>query len=243
VREPTTELGDVIPVPVEVWPDPAGDFTVDSGTAVRVTAATAAAGTELAATIRAATGYAIPTSETAGSIAFALEEGPAESYTLSIAATAVTIAASDPAGAFAAVQTLRQLLPLSGQGDVIIPGGRIVDRPRFRYRGVMLDVARHFFTVRLRSRRISTPSSRSRSIICTCTDRTTRDGGWRSRAWPKLTSGERRHRDRRGRRRRGLLLPGRVRRPGAYAAARFVTSCPRSTCPGTSTRLRSPIRS
>ena len=143
MREPMIELGDVIPAPAEVWPDPGADFTVHSGTAVRTTAATAAIGEELAAALRAATGYAIPVSETAGSIAFTSGNGPAESYTLDIAPTDVTITAGDPAGAFAAVQTLRQLLPLRGQGDVTLPGGRIVDRPRFGYRGVMLDVARH----------------------------------------------------------------------------------------------------
>jgi hexosaminidase len=146
VREPTTELGDVIPAPADVRPDPAADFTVHSGTAVRATAATAAVAEELAAAIRAATGYAIPVSHTAGSIAFTIGSGPAESYTLDVGPTDVTLTGSDVAGAFAAVQTLRQLLPLGGQGDVTIPGGRIVDRPRFGYRGVLLDVARHFFT-------------------------------------------------------------------------------------------------
>ena len=109
MREPRIELGDVIPAPAEVLPDPAADFTVHSGTAVRTTAATAAVGAELAAAIRTVTGYAIPVSETAGSIAFVPGNGPAESYTLDIGPTEVTVAASDPAGAFAAVQTLRQV--------------------------------------------------------------------------------------------------------------------------------------
>ena len=51
------------------------------------------------------------------------------------------------------MQTLRQLLPAAVEKDTVQPGpwlvagGTIVDYPRFAYRGAMLDVARHFFTV------------------------------------------------------------------------------------------------
>jgi hexosaminidase len=51
------------------------------------------------------------------------------------------------------VQTLRQLLPVTAEsatlqpGPWLVPGGQIVDHPRFSYRGAMLDVARHFFPV------------------------------------------------------------------------------------------------
>jgi hexosaminidase len=187
MREPRIELGDVIPVPAQVWPDPAADFTVHSGTAVRTTAATAAIGEELAAALRAATGYAIPASETAGSIAFAGGNGPAESYTLDIAPTDVTITAGDPAGAFAAVQTLRQFLPLDGQGDVTVPGGRIVDRPRFGYRGMMLDVARHFFTCdEVKAYIDAIVPFKINHLHLHLTD----DQGWRLeiKSWPELTS-------------------------------------------------------
>src|SRR4051812_7811302 len=103
--EPTIELGHVIPPPAEVRPDRPADVTVPPGTAVRTTAATAAAAAELATAIRAATGYAIPVSETAGSIALLLGKGAAESYTLDIGPTEVAIEAGDPDGAFAAVHT------------------------------------------------------------------------------------------------------------------------------------------
>ena len=58
----------------------------------------------------------------------------------------VRLAAASPAGLFHGVQTLRQLLPV--QGARRLPAVHIRDRPRFAWRGAMLDVARHFRSVR-----------------------------------------------------------------------------------------------
>src|SRR5205085_2734680 len=77
-------------------------------------------------------------------------DGAPEAYQLDVTAGGVTIRASRPAGLFAGVQTLRQLLPPaieSGHrrpGSWAVPGGHVSDAPRFAYRGAMLDVARHF---------------------------------------------------------------------------------------------------
>lgn len=73
----------------------------------------------------------------------------AEGYRLTISAGGITAAAASPAGLFYAIQTLRQLLPLEvEQGTVparfAVSAGDIVDRPRFEWRGAMLDVSRHF---------------------------------------------------------------------------------------------------
>ncbi len=231
MREPMIELGDVIPAPAEVWPDPGADFTVHSGTAVRTTAATAAIGEELAAVLRAATGYAIPVSETAGSIAFASGNGPAESYTLDIAPTDVTITAGDPAGAFAAVQTLRQLLPLRGQGDVTLPGGRIVDRPRFGYRGVMLDVARHFFTGdEVKAFVDAIVPFKINHLHLHLTD----DQGWRLeiKSWPELTSVSGGSGTGVGGAGAGFYSQDEYADLVRYAAARFVTVVPEIDMPG-----------
>ncbi|KKJ93160.1 beta-N-acetylhexosaminidase, partial [Micromonospora sp. HK10] len=65
----------------------------------------------------------------------------------------VRITAATAAGLFHGAQTLRQLLPAAIDSPTpvaerwAVPGGTIVDRPRFPYRGAMLDVARHFFAV------------------------------------------------------------------------------------------------
>jgi hexosaminidase len=231
MREPRIELGDVIPVPAQVWPNPAADFTVHSGTAVRTTAATAVIGEELAAALRAATGYAVPVSETAGSIAFTNGTGPAESYTLDIAPTDVTITAGDPAGAFAAVQTLRQLLPPGGQGDVTVPGGRIVDRPRFGYRGMMLDVARHFFTCdEVKAYIDAIVPFKINHLHLHLTD----DQGWRLeiKSWPDLTSVSGGTGTGVGGVGAGFYSQDEYADLVRYAAARFVTVVPEIDMPG-----------
>jgi hexosaminidase len=66
-----------------------------------------------------------------------------EGYELTVAPAGVKVVAHAPAGLFYGVQTIRQLL-----GGKRIPSVRIRDRPRFGWRGAMLDVARHFRSVR-----------------------------------------------------------------------------------------------
>lgn len=76
-----------------------------------------------------------------------------EGYILTITPDLVTLAASQPEGLFRGVQTIRQLLPPSIEspaaqpGPWVMPTGVIRDYPRFEWRGMMLDVARHFFGV------------------------------------------------------------------------------------------------
>ena len=70
----------------------------------------------------------------------------AEAYRLSVNNKQVTIAASTPAGVFYGIQTLRKSLPVQTTGEAItLPAVTVADAPRFGYRGMMLDCARHFF--------------------------------------------------------------------------------------------------
>jgi hexosaminidase len=80
----------------------------------------------------------------------------AEGYDLTIARDGVRLKAAAPAGLFYGVQTLRQLLPYWGEYDAVmfrqprpatLPAVHIRDAPRYEWRGAMLDVARHFFSV------------------------------------------------------------------------------------------------
>ena len=69
-----------------------------------------------------------------------------ESYRLITSADGVAVTGSDEAGLFYGIQTLTQLIARTDDGWRI-PAVEIADSPRFAYRGVMLDVARHFFPV------------------------------------------------------------------------------------------------
>ena len=71
---------------------------------------------------------------------------PSEGYELSIAPDGVTIRHSDGAGLFYAKKTLAQLATKDAKGNpTSYPCVEIKDAPAFRWRGVMLDEARHFF--------------------------------------------------------------------------------------------------
>jgi len=95
--------------------------------------------------------------QTAGNIYLSLQPGDAqlsdEGYQLVISKETVTLTANKPAGLFNGIQTLRQLFPANiesavpQEGSWEIPAGTVRDYPEYPYRGVMLDVARHFFRV------------------------------------------------------------------------------------------------
>jgi hexosaminidase len=75
-----------------------------------------------------------------------------EGYHLSITPGQVILSAKSPAGMFMAVQTIRQLLPASieiktKQTSLILPAVEIEDQPSFSWRGIHLDVSRHFFSI------------------------------------------------------------------------------------------------
>lgn len=79
---------------------------------------------------------------------------PSEGYLLDISNLKISVKASDASGAFYAVQTLRQLLPPELEKSLapkernksfLIPQLTITDFPKFQYRGMHLDVSRHFF--------------------------------------------------------------------------------------------------
>lgn len=163
-------LGDVVPAPERVLPDPTGDFTLTPDAALRVDAAGRDVAEQLAGWLRPATGLPLPVTDTAdaaegrltltlsaadtalGGVSDDLALGD-EGYRLDVTAAGVRITAGAPAGLFHGAQTLRQLLPAAVESAApvtarwAVAGGTIVDRPRFAYRGAMLDVARHFFGV------------------------------------------------------------------------------------------------
>ncbi|MGI5485968.1 beta-N-acetylhexosaminidase [Microtetraspora malaysiensis] len=154
-------------VPAVAVSTPTSGVTYGIGAATTIytepgSTAAASVGGYLAGLLRPSTGYPLPVTDASGSspsdgISLLLSGAPSsagnEGYQMDVTANAIIIRANRPAGLFAGVQTLRQLLPAAAESTTAQPGpwpvagGRIVDYPRFAYRGAMLDVARHFFPV------------------------------------------------------------------------------------------------
>lgn len=115
-----------------------------------------------------------------------------EAYQLYINQDSVIINASTAAGAFRGVQTLRQLIPeesndtLAEQKIWPIASGKIQDHPNFAYRGSMLDVARHFFSVEDVKKYIDLLAYYKINVLHL---HLSDDQGWRIeiKSWPRLT--------------------------------------------------------
>jgi hexosaminidase len=114
-----------------------------------------------------------------------------EGYKIEIDENQVNISASAPAGLFYGVQTLRQLIADKKEGDAKdsweVAAGSIEDQPEYEWRGSMLDVARHFFSVEDVKRYIDLISYyKMNRLHLHLSD----DQGWRIeiKTWPDLTS-------------------------------------------------------
>jgi hexosaminidase len=156
---------DLVPLPALVEMRATPPFPVGADTMIVANtsdAAVAGIARQLALVITRATGttpkiVAPAGPASASAIVLAIGQGEAaESYDLTIAQDGVRLNAPNPAGLFYGVQTLRQLLPYWGEYEALLfqqprpaalPAVHIRDTPRYPWRGAMLDVARHFFSV------------------------------------------------------------------------------------------------
>ncbi|WP_327336973.1 beta-N-acetylhexosaminidase [Streptomyces sp. NBC_01324] len=194
-------LGQLVPVPASVRPG-GSPYSLNDGTRIRVDGSSGEArriGEYLAGVLRPSTGYALPVTDKDGADGIRLRLGSrdsklgAEGYTLTSGRGSVTITARKPAGLFHGVQTLRQLLPArieSGsrqKGPWSVAGGSVTDAPRYGYRGAMLDVSRHFFSVTEVKRYIDQLALYK---INTFHLHLSDDQGWRIAidSWPKLAT-------------------------------------------------------
>lgn len=112
----------------------------------------------------------------------------AEAYHLKASGKEVLIEASDPRGLFYGVQTLRQLVTLA-TGSSVVPDVEISDAPRFRWRGLLIDLGRHFFGKPVLFELIDEMAAyKLNTLHLHLTD----DPGWRIEipGYPKLTQGE-----------------------------------------------------
>lgn len=72
-----------------------------------------------------------------------------EAYTININNKNIKISGFTSAGVFYGIQTLRKSLPICNatNNPIVLPAAEIKDAPRFKYRGMMLDCSRHFFSI------------------------------------------------------------------------------------------------
>lgn len=164
----------------------------------------------------------------------------AEAYRLRTGPAGVHIAGGDRSGVFYGIQTLRQLLPAAAFRRAApagtrweVPSVEIEDAPRFRWRGGMLDVARHFMPKPWLFRWVDLLAMHKFNVLHL---HLTDDQGWRfeSRRYPKLqevaswrteTLGD-------GRPHGGFYTQDDLRELVAYAAGRGVTVVPEIDMPG-----------
>jgi hexosaminidase len=70
-----------------------------------------------------------------------------EAYNLNITPNKISISASDAHGVFNAIQTIRQLFPIEKASTITLPAISVQDKPAYTWRGMHLDVSRHFFNI------------------------------------------------------------------------------------------------
>jgi hexosaminidase len=196
--------------------------------------------------LRAAGGTVVPVATApaapgeTGTIALVLTgEGDAEGYKLSVTPAGITLSSGTPAGLFRGTQTVRQL----ANGPTSIAAVEIEDAPRFRYRGMHLDVGRHFFPVAFVKKYIDLLALYKFNTLHW---HLTEDQGWRVeiQRYPKLTEvGGCRKETRVGHARQqpevydnvpycGFYTQDEIRDVVAYAQARHVTVVPEIELPG-----------
>lgn len=191
----------VIPQPVRLTPG-TGSFAITAATKIFVGPKNdelRRIGQSLSQEIGRATGVtppvvqAAPGKQQAGSIYLMLSTpSPADSlgaegYTLSVQPAQVTLAANQPAGLFMGTQTLRQLLPTQRTAPASLPAMEVVDKPRYSWRGMHLDVCRHFFSTEFVKKYIDyLAMHKMNTFHWHLTD----DQGWRIeiKKYPKLTA-------------------------------------------------------
>ena len=231
---PLAALSGAVPEPLVVVSE-TGVFQLDNATSVQ--APPGDAGAQVAAEylrdlFKQHNGLDLRTggTDTRHTITFARERGlPAEGYHLQVQPQGVRISASDDAGLFYGVVSLWQLAPLQSGGPVAAQ--RIEDAPRFAWRGLMLDSARHFQSPEFVHRMIDWMALHKLNVLHW---HLTDDQGWRVEIlkYPRLTTiGAWRGGEHEG----GFYTQAQIRALVAFAATRHVRILPEIDLPGHAT--------
>ncbi|MFF7972853.1 family 20 glycosylhydrolase [Streptomyces sp. NPDC007905] len=246
-----TDFVDVIPAPARCSRNAAGYTGLDSGTALEARPGTEGVARWLRATVGAATGLPLPEAGDGDHrIVLSIETDlPAEGYRLVGGEGPYRIQGGGAAGVFWGAQTFRQLLgpdafrraPLRPGRVWDLPRITVEDSPRFRWRGLMLDVARHFMPKEGVLRYLDLMAAHKLNVFHF---HLTDDQGWRIeiRRYPKLTEvASWRARTKFGHRASplweekphgGYYTQDDIREIVAYAAERHITVVPEIDVPG-----------
>ncbi len=159
---------------------------------------------------------------------------PAEGYRLVVKPREIRVVGRS-AGLFYGMQTLTQLLPLGVTPSVVMPAVDITDYPRFHYRGVLLDVGRHFYSVTSLKNFLDLMAQyKINRFHWHLTD----DQGWRIeiKKYPRLTEigpqGETSKEQNTDPYVHGYYTQDQIKDIVAYAQARFITVIPEIEMPG-----------
>ena len=144
---------DLIPKPTSMV-EHSGFFTVDQSTQITASSSDPGlvnAANQLNLILNLHLGYSLKITDlpsSTGGIRLILDPSVvhAEGYTMVVDRKKIEIRGRSANGLFYGVQTLRQLLPLNKPSTASIPALEIKDEPRFQWRGMHLDVGRHFFS-------------------------------------------------------------------------------------------------
>jgi hexosaminidase len=184
----------VVPIPASVIEGEA-EFHLSSSTTIAVAPELARSRDAVRMLLAPATGFPYAEADEGRSAGIQVvydRERPAEGYRLEVTGSGIEISASADAGVFYALQTLRQLLPADIYSSApveknwAVPALVIEDEPRFQWRGLHLDVGRHFMPVEFVKKYIDLLAVHK---LNTFHWHLTEDQGWRIeiKRYPKLT--------------------------------------------------------
>ena len=238
----------IIPLPQEVSITNGGSFVLTPSTSIIYPEGNdllKQAGEFLASYIKEATGYApkVATAKSSKPIHLSIDKSISnpEGYRLTVTPEGIELAGATEAGVFYGVQTLRKSIPAVAEGmNIELPAVTINDYPRFAYRGMHLDVSRHFFPADSVKKYIDILALHNMNTFHW---HLTDDQGWRIeiKKYPELTKiGSQRKQtvighnsgEYDGKPYGGFYTQDEIRDVIAYAKERFITIIPEIDLPG-----------
>lgn len=238
----------VIPLPQEITSQGSNPFLLKPSTAIvyeKGNATMEQTAKFLASYIKDATGYELKVTTDKSpdciNLSIASDIQNPEGYRLTVTSEGIELAGASEAGVFYGVQTLRKSIPAVAQGmNIELPAVTINDYPRFGYRGMHLDVSRHFFPIDSIKKHIDILALHNMNTLHW---HLSDDQGWRIeiKKYPELTTiGAQRKEtvighnsgEYDGKPYGGFYTQDEIRDVIAYAKERFITIVPEIDLPG-----------